>query len=203
SVGVHVFWEKFGPDLVNPQQKHTSLSDDEITSMSTRVAGSIGQSVATGANPVGGPWQGMIMSVVANSAVVATEENPPEVSFLRLESATTNAQLQQYYEGKLIRMTGRFSGNEQVFTLLRYKMNCCAADATALRAPIFVDSSQTNEKFNPVPLRNQWVMVTARVHFRTGPGGANEAALVVTPTSSKPLSELIKVIPVDANPYVY
>jgi hypothetical protein len=203
SIGVHVFWEKFGPQLVDPRQKSGDLSEAEVEATATRVRDTLALSIGAGANPSLGAWQAPLAAIWLTASTISSDEKPPEVSFLRLESAATNAQLQQYYEGKLVRMSGRFSGNARVFTLLRYKMNCCAADATALRAPIYVDDSEVKEKFNANPLRNQWVMVTARVHFQTDPNGATVATLKVTPTPDVPLSELIKVVPMDSNPYVY
>ena len=98
----------------------------------------------------------------ANAASFSNEEKPPEISFLRLESAASNAQLQQYYEGKLVRMSGRFSGNEKVFTLLRYKMNCCAADAIPFT--VTVRAPRLDKRFK----LNQWVAVSGRLRDSGG-----------------------------------
>jgi uncharacterized membrane protein YcgQ (UPF0703/DUF1980 family) len=100
-----------------------------------------------------------------------------------------------------VSLRGRFVGTSENFTLIRYKINCCAADATPLKAAIFVIPEQSlpvNE------LRDKWVRVTGRVQFYQPPGSAAfYPALVVTPTEREPLNKLVEVVPPDANPFIY
>ena len=99
-------------------------------------------------------------------------------------------------------MQGMFVGDsDRYFTLTRYKMNCCAADALPLNAVIMLDE-QSKEKIPYKELRKKWVRVTGRVQFlnRKGQGGFLPA-LIVYPTAEEPLSKLIEEIPPDPDPY--
>jgi uncharacterized membrane protein YraQ (UPF0718 family) len=197
SVAVHFFWEKYAPVLITPQRQVEPLSDDELQAQGAR------SGIATGmlGLPVPGAWHPA--SFAASWAMVAgnVETQIPEMSFLRLESAAASPELRDYYKGKLFYMTGRFSGDERRFTLLRYKINCCVADATPLRAALYVnpDAKQT---LNVNKLSNQWVKVIGHVQFMDV-GGSYVPALVVTPTERQSLDELVKIVPLDGNPYLY
>jgi hypothetical protein len=90
-------------------------------------------------------------------------------------------------------------------------MNCCAADATPLRAIGRVEDPPPEKKgdgpakpptpFDAAGYRNQWVRVTARLQFRQYPGGWM-AELVVTPTARRPVGKLIEHIDTPKNPYI-
>jgi hypothetical protein len=131
----------------------------------------------------------------------------PEMSFFQLENAAQSPEMRRYFEGKQVRMIGRFTGNERQFTLLRYKINCCAADATPLNAIITVDYSKIGDgKKESLPvnqLSGHWVSVVGHLAFQEQRPGYFVPVLVVTPTPKQPLKELVKVIPAPSNPYVY
>ena len=126
------------------------------------------------------------------------------VTFVQLQMAAMYPENRQFYEGKTVRLTGRYVGDsDSRFTLVRYKMTCCAADAIPLDAVIMLDpKSKSKEKLDPDKLRNSWVQVTGRVQFvqRTDRPGEFATALMLL-TEDKPLSELVKVVPPDPNPY--
>ncbi|HTU18260.1 MAG TPA: hypothetical protein VMG10_09405 [Gemmataceae bacterium] len=125
------------------------------------------------------------------------------VGFTELQQASLTPESRDYYEGKTITLTGQYLGNDpKRFTLRRFKIACCAADAIPLNAVIMVDP-QSSEKVDPDTYRNQWVEVKGRVHFFQKPG-SNEyvTALILYPTSSEPLSHFIKKIPPPATPWV-
>ena len=82
------------------------------------------------------------------------------VGFAELQQASLTPESRDYYEGKTITLTGQYAGNDSKrFTLVRYKIACCAADAVKLNAVIMVDPNST-EKVDPDMYRNQWVEVT-------------------------------------------
>jgi uncharacterized membrane protein YcgQ (UPF0703/DUF1980 family) len=125
-----------------------------------------------------------------------------EIGFLQLESAARSPDLRNYYEGRTVQLTGMFVGdNDRYFTMTRYKMNCCAADALPLNAVIMLDE-KSKDKIPYKDLRKKWVRVTGRVQFisRKGQGGFLPA-LILYPTPEEPLSKLVEEIPPDPNPY--
>lgn len=125
------------------------------------------------------------------------------VGFAELQQASLTPESRDYYEGKTITLTGQYAGADpKRFTLVRYKIACCAADAVKLNAVIMVDP-QSTEKVDPDRYRNQWVEVTGRVHFFQKPG-SNEyvTALILYPTKDEPLSQFIKKISPPATPWV-
>jgi uncharacterized membrane protein YcgQ (UPF0703/DUF1980 family) len=100
-----------------------------------------------------------------------------------------------YYDGKLVTLIGQFSRlSDTRFTLLRYKRNCCAADATPLKATLYADRKT---KFNASPYAGQWVRVTGRLHFE-----GTQALIDLEPTEKQSVTDLIQVIDRPANPYL-
>jgi len=128
--------------------------------------------------------------------------NVVELTFKELQNATMNPEQQQLYEGRTIKIRGQYvpSGNNSKFSLVRYKMNCCAADAIPLKAWILIDP-QWNEKLKPEEMQGKWVLVTGKIQFRKVKG---EIATVIFVQSSKehPLTELVETVDPDNNPYV-
>jgi hypothetical protein len=125
------------------------------------------------------------------------------VGFAELQQASLTLESRDYYEGKTITLTGQYSGNDpKRFTLVRYKIACCAADAVKLNAVIMIDP-ESPEKVDPDAYRNKWVEVRGRVHFFQKPG-SNEyiTALILYPTKDEPLRQLVKPIPPPATPWV-
>jgi hypothetical protein len=127
-----------------------------------------------------------------------------EIGFAELQQASLSPEKRDYYEGKTITLTGQYSGNDpKRFTLVRFKIACCAADAVKLNAVIMVDAG-SGEAIDPDRYRNKWVEVKGRVHFVRRPGG-NEylTALVLYPIKEvAPLSQLVKIIPQPASPWL-
>ncbi len=125
------------------------------------------------------------------------------VDFTQLETAALQPQLRDYYEGKIVRLTGKYVGNDnRQFTLVRYKINCFAADAVPLNAVIMIDPN-SNAKLPLSKLRNQWVQVTGKVQFlKRRDNEAYVPALILDPTSEQPLEKMIKVLPRVDNPFL-
>jgi len=130
------------------------------------------------------------------------------VNFLELEKAALTHEGRTYYSGKTVRLSGKYQGiAENRFTLVRYKINCCAADAIPLNAIILVDptgvpAQPSLARLDETTYNNKWVLVTGRVRFLNRKGTKEfMAALVVTPTPDTTLAQLVQITPSDPNPY--
>jgi hypothetical protein len=126
-----------------------------------------------------------------------------EIGFSALQQASLSPESRDYYEGKTVSLTGQYKGHDpKRFTLVRYKIACCAADAVPLNAVIMVDAA-SGEQIDPDKYRNKWLEVTGRIHFLQKPG-SNEyiTALVLYPTKEEPLSNLVKITPPPSTPWV-
>ena len=134
---------------------------------------------------------------------MALSKDKASIGFAELQQASLTPESRDYYEGKTIALTGQYYGNDpKRFTLQRFKIACCAADAVKLNAVIMVDPG-SSESVDPDKYRNKWVEVKGRVHFFQKPGG-NEyvTALILYPTKDDPLREQVKIIPPPSTPWV-
>jgi uncharacterized membrane protein YcgQ (UPF0703/DUF1980 family) len=126
-----------------------------------------------------------------------------EVGFAELQQASLTPESREYYEGKTIALTGQYNGfDTKRFTLVRFKIACCAADAVKLDAVIMVDP-KSSEKVDPDTYRNQWIEVRGNVHFFPKPGSKEYVtALILYPTAEEPIQKLVTKIPPPATPWV-
>lgn len=128
------------------------------------------------------------------------------LSFLDLERAAMDVNVRDDLEGRLINVRGQYfnpNGDPHRFTLQRYKINCCAADAIPLNAVIMInpaDQKKYELNLGDYP-RDQWVSVTGRVFFLPRPNGEYLTAVFLYPTKDKPLSKLVEKVDRDPNPY--
>ncbi len=126
------------------------------------------------------------LDISMNIADKGTENN---VSFPQLERAAQREEARQLYEGKTVSLIGQFAGDsDKKFTLIRYKMNCCAADAVPLNAAIFVDA-KSPVQLPHKELRGKWVKVKGQVQFIKVKDGSYITALVLKPANDKELLE--------------
>jgi hypothetical protein len=125
------------------------------------------------------------------------------VGFAELQQASLTPESRDYYEGKTITLTGQYSGNDpKRFTLVRYKIACCAADAVKLNAVIMIDPGSA-ESVDPDKYRNKWLEVKGRVHFFQKPGGSEYVtALILYPSKDDPFNDQVKIIPPPSTPWV-
>jgi uncharacterized membrane protein YraQ (UPF0718 family) len=189
----HLFWETYGPNLVTPKAPVPSaVARERPLTLATRTAGLV-------ADPAGG---GAFLAAAAWAAESSTEE-VADVNFLQLEMAALTAEQRDYFRGKKVRLTGRYVPfTEREFTLVRYRINCCAADATPLRARITIPTHY-KETLPVAQLRDKWVEVTGRVDFEQDPRtGAYHTAVVLEPTPRDPLDKMVKRIDPPGNPYL-
>jgi hypothetical protein len=137
---------------------------------------------------------------------VADKGFDPELGFRELEGAAYSQERRDLYEGKTVRLKGQFapSGNDRMFSLVRFKINCCAADAIPLSAVIMIDP-ESKDHVNTSQYQGRWVEVTGQVQFRTRERNGREewvTVIMVRPDKDHPLSELIALTPPDARPFI-
>lgn len=66
-----------------------------------------------------------------------------------------------HWQGKTVKVKGRFGGQgDRIFTLVRFRRNCCAADAIRIDLPVVAQQSITHVA------HDEWVSATGRVEFR-------------------------------------
>src|SRR4051794_14893756 len=83
------------------------------------------------------------------------------VGFLTLERSANSPVAREEFDGKQISLIGKYQGDDpKRFTLTRFKLNCCAADAIQLNAVILIDSNPKIQGLDPKKLKNKWVQVT-------------------------------------------
>jgi hypothetical protein len=126
----------------------------------------------------------------------AGEDLGIELSFKELEGVAATPEQRAYYSGKIVKLVGQFvpsSYGDRVFSLVRMKMNCCAADAIPLQATIMVDP-KSKEVPNGADLRMRWVRVKGQLSFHAVQSGNRQewrTVLLVRPTEKEPLQTLI------------
>lgn len=126
-----------------------------------------------------------------------------EVGFLELFKAAAHAETRAFFEGKTVRISGRFVGqDERRFTLIRYRMACCAADATPLNAVVMVDPD-CPETLHWKKLQGKWVEVQGELRYLKISGTETHACiLLLKPAAGKTLDSVLKVNFLPANPYI-
>jgi len=147
--------------------------------------------------------KGVDLSQFGEVGTVAEKGIDFNVGFLQLEMASMTQESRNHYEGKTVRLIGKYVGEEEKrFSLIRFKINCCAADAVPLNAVMMVDPNSL-EKLAWKKYANKWVQVTGRVHFlKRKDNEQYMTALVLYPDTEHKLNDdLVKVVPQDSNPY--
>jgi uncharacterized membrane protein YraQ (UPF0718 family) len=208
SYAVHVVWDGirirlgdreiqlggYARNWIDPVKAHSGVSATEAPMNAARIIGVLA------APPQAGRW----LALGTLAAQYCTDDVVP-ISFLQLESAKLNPDMRAFYEGKRVRLTGRYYPLQpgRSFTLMRWRINCCEADATPLRVPIVLPES-ARVTLPDKDLRNKWVQVTGVVKFAQDPmTGTYSTVVELHPSKRTPLDELVQVIDTPANPYVY
>ena len=97
-------------------------------------------------------------TVSADSSALAVT-----LDFKRLESAARDAESRKEWDGKWITVKGQFAPNRQndhQFSLVRFQIRCCGADAVRLNVPMICKESLQDTK------EGEWVNVTGRIRFQ-------------------------------------
>jgi hypothetical protein len=150
-------------------------------------------------------WTGTDYSKDLDTSTVQAEagetgEVPIDFKFRQLENSANSPEARAHLTGRLIRLTGKFVGdNGRLFTLSRYIGDCCDADAREVRAAILVDSSQlagdNYQELDPKRLQQRWIHVTGRLQYALNKRTNDYMPmLLVTPTRERPLSRVVEVM---------
>lgn len=127
-----------------------------------------------------------------------------EIGFKDLQEASLSSDQREYWEGKTIALIGQYADvSDKRFTLVRFKIACCARDAVPLNAVIMLDP-KSEQRLDQDRYRNKWVRVRGRIHFFPKPGSDEIlTALILYPSKDKPIEKLITVMDrPPANPYL-
>ena len=193
SVATHYFWETYKEQLVTPKMPEAEkLSETEAAEQAVRFSFAI-SSMGTALTPT-------TYATATAWLALDPEEKATEMRFLALESAAENAAMRTFYQGRLVWMSGRFSGSDRGFVLIRYKYNCCAADAVPLQAFLV-----PKDPLLTVPAddyQGRWVKVTGRIDFRPE-RGRYVPYIVLTPPDKRSWDKVIQVIEQPSNPFIY
>jgi hypothetical protein len=110
---------------------------------------------------VGMPWPA---KAVADDPA---EAGVLDVNFMDLQKIASTADERSYWQGKFVRVKGEFDrgSTDRTFSLVRWKMTCCRADAYRLNVRIESPEPVAFEK-----LQDRWVNVTGQISFAMPPG---------------------------------
>jgi hypothetical protein len=125
------------------------------------------------------------------AAMLNPTEKPMSLDYAALESAPNT---KPEWHNRWATVKGQYGGstnNDHVFFLVRYRIQCCGADAVRLNVPIVVSDSLSKLKFK----NGDWVRVTGRIDYRPGPAGIRTVLQV-------PNLSLITATEPERDPYV-
>jgi WD40 repeat protein len=113
------------------------------------------------------------------------------LDFKELEQKAATPEGRRFYDGKMGRIKGQFrpGQNDKTFSLVRFKIQCCAADAIPLNVAI-ISKDSIPPDIGPL----DWVEVEGKIEF----GRKNMPILRVPP----PAQNHIRKIDPDPNPYL-
>jgi WD40 repeat protein len=116
------------------------------------------------------------------------------LDFKELEQKAATPEGRKYYDGKMGRIKGQFRPGEhsKTFSLVRFKIQCCAADAIPLNVVI-----NTEDEVPPDIKPLDWVEVEGLIQF-----GTERNRVVPILGVPKPSKDHIRKIDPDPNPYL-
>lgn len=126
---------------------------------------------------------------------LSAEKGEDQIGFKELQEVSLSPETRDYWEGRTISLIGKYSDlSDKRFTLVRYKIACCARDAVPLNAVIMIDP-KSEQKIDRDKYRDKWVQVKGRIHFFPKPGSAEIiTALILYPSKGNSLEKLVAVL---------
>ncbi len=90
-----------------------------------------------------------------------------DLNFLELNTAALSSERRAFYAGKIGRLKGQYPGspNNRIFSLVRVRRRCCAADTTTLNIRILLDPQVPSTALAGIGIED-WVLVTGEIQFR-------------------------------------
>jgi hypothetical protein len=120
-----------------------------------------------------------------------------QTDFKALEALAFNPLTQKEWKGLTVRAWAQIAPvNDRHFTLVRYRIQCCGADAVAVKIPVVLSRGSLFEVPDR-PRHDDWVKVTGRIDFREQIGQAGKRTMLVV---SRPKD--IQKATRDPNPYI-
>src|SRR5438445_3327368 len=137
---------------------------------------------------------------VASAGAMHMEQKGSDVIDLRFQELSAwaqNERTRKEYEGYVGKLRGQFwpTGNERAFTLVRFKMVCCATDAVPVNVLIVL--ANENETLSGIQ-ELQWVEVEGQIQFRERPD--HKGAFF--PILQVPSRDHIRNIEADPSPFI-
>jgi hypothetical protein len=158
------------------------------------------------------PWRYVVLLLpVALSLLMPAEgrsDPGPQaipVTLRQLEQAALFGHFRSEYEGRTVRVEGRcYSEDNEHFFLIRWAPREGRPDHhRPIRAVLIVDLSRSRERTLDARLNQKWVEVRGQVQFlKVGDGNSLVPTIVIRPTPEKKFSQLVKLVPVPANPFL-
>jgi hypothetical protein len=133
-----------------------------------------------------------MMSLQAALHQDAPQGEAQPVDFKTLEGAASSPDRRSFWKDKTVEVRGQYSPdprNERVFSLVRFRIQCCAADSIQLNVPILCKEPVKNIA------RESWVKVAGKVGFTERNG--SYSTVVMVPSRSK-----IEACTPDLNPWI-
>jgi len=128
-----------------------------------------------------------------------------DLPFSQLERAAFDPEARRELQGKSVTLIGKFvtTGDPNQFSLVRYKRNCCAADAVPLNAVLMVNPEWKGDPLDVRARQQKWVEVTGRIHFFRRRGRADEfiPAVILYPDEKHAPNSLVEKINQPNDPY--
>jgi uncharacterized membrane protein YcgQ (UPF0703/DUF1980 family) len=121
------------------------------------------------------------------------------LDFKSLYALALDLDRQAEWAGRNVRVVGQFAPrqpSDPFFTLARFRIQCCGADAVQLTIPVLFARGAVQD-IKGRPRSNDWVAVTGRVEFREMPGANGPMTILV---ASSPES-VLKTGP-EPDPYI-
>src|SRR5262249_36201469 len=89
-----------------------------------------------------------------------------QTDFKALEALACSPATQKEWKGLTVRAWAQIApSNDRLFTLVRYRIQCCGADAVAVQIPAVLTRGSLLD-VSDRPQLNDWVKVTGRIDFR-------------------------------------
>ena len=139
------------------------------------------------------PW--MQAGKLLSGAMSRPAGEAQALDFQTLEDSASKVEFRKMWAGRFVRVIGQYvpnrnPANDRVFSLGRFRINCCRQDAVALNVPIIASEAIRNIK------ANDWIQVTGEIQYRLDERGLYHTQLMV---HSK--DDVVKTAP-DPDPYI-
>ncbi|HEV3255937.1 MAG TPA: hypothetical protein VG013_03585 [Gemmataceae bacterium] len=173
-----------------PNQGLLASGEQDVQGLGGSEYGKGGDPNVLGASMVGlgvlPPGSSVFSTLGAWAAAQAKEGDVIHLAFKELDEAAYDTQRRAYYQGRQGSLKGQLAhtADDRIFSLVRYKMTCCAADAIPVRVVIVAPQSVRDIQ------QNKWVEVTGQIQFRDRPDHNNEIVPVLQVSSMKNIREI-------------